>query len=146
MDALPTASPQEVTKSVTQPSNDLTEALTLLTNIRDGGTLKTAADALGLSLSTAYRRLRLIEEDESGVVKLLRANELKLVDNWMDAAKNAAVKGDHRPAKDALLHAKAIEPLADTNQGIRLAICIGTPEQPINITPPQVLGTQVVSE
>jgi hypothetical protein len=135
-----------VTDLPLQPSNDLSQALALLTHIRDGGTLKSAAEALGVSVSTAYRRLQLIDVDESGVVKLLRVNELRLVDNWLEASEKAAAKGDHRPAKDALLHAKAIEPLADTNQGTRIAIVIGTPDAPIRVTAPQVVDSTVVVE
>ena len=135
----------EVTQTVTLPSNDLSEAIAILIAIQDGQTLQQAATALGLSPSTAYRRLKLIEEDQdTGVVKLLQANGLKLVDDWMRASSKAADKGDHRPAKDALLHAKAIEPVNDGSQGrTNIAIMIGTPEQPITIQPPhQVIESQ----
>lgn len=142
MDAIQTTpEPAVVTESVTLPSNDLSQAIAILIAIQDGKTLQEAAAALGLSPSTAYRRLRLIEEDQdTGVVKLLQANGLKLVGDWMKASEKAAEKGDHRPAKDALLHAKAIEPVNDGSQGrTNIAIVIGTPEHPINISPPQVL-------
>jgi len=50
----------------------------------------------------------------------------------------AASKGDHRPAKDWLLHARSIEPVVEQgNQGARIAIIIGTPEHPIRVHPPQ---------
>jgi hypothetical protein len=128
------------------PKDDLSQALQLLNHIRDGGTLKSAAEALGVSVSTAYRRLQLIEVDESGVVKLLRLNELKLLDDWMKASEKAAEKGDHRPAKDALLHAKAIEPVNDNQGGTRIAIVIGTPDQPIRVSPPQVIQGESESQ
>jgi DNA-binding XRE family transcriptional regulator len=126
------------------PSNDLCQALDLLTRIRDGQTVSEAAQALGVSRSTAFRRLSLIEEDaETGVVKLLMAKGLELTEDWLLASKVAALKGDHRPAKDALLHAKAIDPVNDGSQGrMQVAIMIGTPEQPIRLNPPQVLESE----
>ena len=121
--------------------DDLSQALQVLTLIRDGLTVEQAGRQLGISRSTAFARLRLIEEDtETGVVRLLNAKGLDFAEDWMRASQVAALKGDHRPAKDALLHAKAIEPVNDGSQGrTNIAIVIGTPEQPINISPPQVL-------
>lgn len=128
------------------PSNDLSQAVTLRDLLRDGKTVEEAGRALGISRSTAFRRLALIQQDiDQGVVNLLTAKALDLTENWLDAAKKAAEKGDHRPAKDALLHAKAIEPVEDTGrQGLSVAIVIGTPEQPIRLQPPQVVEAEIV--
>ncbi|MFN0314736.1 MAG: hypothetical protein ACKVQA_06850 [Burkholderiales bacterium] len=135
-----------MTQIVSRDSNYLTQALQLIELIRDGKTVTEAGQLIGISRGTAFRRLQLVEDDtERGVVKLLNAKALDLTENWIDAARIAAEKGDHRPAKDALLHARAIEPIADSGAGgTRIAIVIGTPEQPIRIGPPQpiVVGTQ----
>lgn len=131
-----------------QPSKDnLTEAVQILSLIRDEGLTVGAAGArLGLSRGTAFRRLRLVEEDENGVVKLLTAKAIDFAEDWIKASQKAAEKGDHRPAKDALLHAKLIEPVEDSSQGrTNIAIVIGTPEKPISLPAPQVVETQIVS-
>jgi predicted DNA-binding protein (UPF0251 family) len=122
-----------------QPSNDLTEAVTLRDLIRDGLTVEAAGRQLKMSRSTVFRRLQLIEEDiDRGVLNLLTAKALDRVDDWEKASQQAAGKGDHRPAKDWLLHAKAIDPVNDGSQGrMQVAIMIGTPEQPIRLSPPQ---------
>ena len=127
---------------------DLTQALSLLEFIQDGDTVAEAAAKLGISRGTAFRRLRLVEVDaDEGVVKLLRANGLQFAEDWRTASEMAAVKGDHRPAKDALIHAKLIEPVEDGSQGrTNIAIIIGTPEHPLRIEPPQVVDASVVGE
>lgn len=119
-------------------SNYLSQALQLIELIRDGKTVAEAGHALGISRGTAFRRLRLVEEDaETGVVKLLNLKALDFAEDWVKASAKAAEKGDHRPAKDALLHARAIEPVEDSGrQGLSVAIVIGTPEQPIRLQPP----------
>lgn len=43
--------------------------------------------------------------------ELLQAFESEAVSAWHDAIPIAAKKGDHRPAKDLLLHTRAIEPV-----------------------------------
>lgn len=126
---------------------DLTQALQLLELIQDGKTVAEAGQALGISRGTAFRRLRLVEvDDDTGVVKLLRANALGFAEDWQKASAIAAGKGDHRPAKDALLHAKLIEPVEESGGRTNIAIVIGTPEQPIRLQPPQVVDSQVVGE
>src|SRR5687767_1847957 len=44
---------------------------------------------------------------------LLRRNSLVAATKWVRAIDNAAEKGDHRPAKDLLLHTDVIQPIAD---------------------------------
>ena len=130
----------QLTKSVTSTRDELSEAIAIKAHLADGLTLQEAAVSLGLSLSTAYRRLRLVEvDDERAVAKLLQMYSLRFTHNWLTASEKAAEKGDHRPAKDALLHARAIEPVVDGNNqgGARIAIIIGTPEQPIRVAAPQ---------
>ena len=128
-----------------QNSNDLTQALQVLELIRDGKTVQEAGHALGISRSTAFRRLSLIEEDvDRGVVKLLSAKGLDFAENWVTAAQVAAEKGDHRPAKDALLYSRQVDPIVDGSSGTNIAIIIGTQEQPIRIAPPQAVVVEAV--
>ncbi len=120
-------------------SNELSEAVTLLSLIQDEQlTVREAAARLKMSVRTVFRRLELVENDtERGVVKLLSAKALDFAEDWSKASMIAAGKGDHRPAKDALLAVKAIEPVGD-QASTNIAILIGTPEQPIRISPPTI--------
>lgn len=147
MDALTAPEPDSAPNLTTQQpldSNNLTEALQVLTLMRDGSTLQQAATALGISKSTAFRRLQLIEDDtERGVVKLLSAKALDFAEDWTIASKKAAEKGDHRPAMQALQTIKAVEPIADSSRGgSQVNILIGTPDSPIRIQSPQVIETE----
>ncbi len=151
MDALQAPTEATTTPALTTNtplhSTELSDALHVLTRIRDGKTLLEAATELGISRSTAFRRLRLVEDDtERGVVKLLSAKAIDFAEDWTTASKHAAEKGDHRPAKDALLAIKAIEPVGDSQGGRGITIIIGTPEQPIQLNTPQVIDTVVVDD
>lgn len=115
--------------------------------VEDGASLRTAAEKAGVSRQTAWRLMRSYETNTEAAVKYMALKALERVEDWDAAARKAADKGDHRPAKDWLLHAKAIEPVEDTGrQGVNVAIVIGTPEQPIRIQPPQVIEAVKVSE
>jgi predicted DNA-binding protein (UPF0251 family) len=119
------------------PSNDLREAVTLRDLLRDGYTVQEAGRELGISRSTAFRRLALIQEDvDRGIANLLVAKGLDFAEDWIKASQEAAKKGDHRPAKDALIHAKVIEPVGDSGARTGVTIVIGTPEQPIRVQTP----------
>ena len=135
-----TATSQDVALQPQSDSDDLSDAVSLKTLIRDGLTVEQAAKQLKMSRSTAFRRLSMIQEDvDRGIVNLLIAKGFDFADNWIRASEKAAEKGDHRPAKDALLHIRAIEPVNDGSQGTNIAIVIGTPDQPIRLQPPQVV-------
>jgi hypothetical protein len=119
-------------------STDLSQAVEVLSLLENGFTVAEAAERLGLSRRTAFRRLDLVEVDNAGVVKLLNAKRLDLTEDMIRASKVAADKGDHRAALAALLHARALDPVNDGSQGrMQVAIMIGTPEQPIRLSPPQ---------
>ncbi len=47
-------------------------------------------------------------------------------DAWVDAVGIASAKGDHRPAKDLLLHSRVIEPLAYEGGGVTVQIGISS--------------------
>lgn len=133
--------------SPTDDSNKLTQAVTLRDLIRDGKTVEEAGRALGISRSTAFQRLKLIQEDvDRGVINLLMAKGLDFAEDWVRASQEAAKKGDHRPAKDALLHAKAIESVGDGSARSGITIVIGTPERPIDIQPVVVSAQNTMSE
>jgi hypothetical protein len=130
--------------NATDNSNYLSEAVTLRDLLRDGLTLAEAGRQLGISRSTAFRRLTLIQEDvDRGVVNLLAAKSLDFAQDWITAAQKAAEKGDHRPAMQALQTIKAVEPIADSSRGgSQVNILIGTPDAPIRIQSPQVVDTE----
>lgn len=54
---------------------------------------------------------------------MLQALETEAVTAWRQALPIAGAKGDHRPAKDLLLHTRAIQPVADAGHaGITIQI------------------------
>lgn len=54
---------------------------------------------------------------------MLQALETEAVSAWRQALPIAGAKGDHRPAKDLLLHTRAIQPVADAGHaGITIQI------------------------
>lgn len=66
------------------------------------------AELLGKPETTVRRALKLAQYQPK---ELLQAIESEAVNAWKDAIPIAARKGDHRPAKDLLLHTRAIEPV-----------------------------------
>jgi len=65
---------------------------------------------------------------------------------WGVAIDAAADKGDHRPAKDLLLHTGAIEPVGDEGGATRVAIFVGSPERPLDGQPPMIIDAPVTTE
>ncbi len=112
--------------------------------LEDGDTVRTAAEKVGLNRRTAYRVLARYDADLSAVDKLLKVKALSVAEDWIRASEKAADKGDHRPAKDLLLHARAIEPVHDGSQGTNIAIIIGTPDAPIRVAAPQQVVVEAV--
>ena len=143
----PTPHTPEVTHIVTPTSNYLSptpvtdaQALELRKLTDDGMTVAEAGQRLGIGRRRAYRILSRFDSEADLVAKSMRISELERMEEWAAACQVAASKGDHRPAKDWLLHARSIEPVADqANQGARIAIIIGTPEHPIRVHPPQAV-------
>lgn len=103
---------------------------------RDRGTV---ASVLQASDSQAYRQQ--FEGDErEAVQRLLRASSRQVARDWVVAASNAAARGDHRAARDLLLHSRLIDPVADSDSGAtKIAIVIGTDEHPMRLTSPLAL-------
>jgi len=57
-------------------------------------------------------------------VDLLQVAEKHAAQQWIRSIKPAARKGDHKPAKDLLLHTRAIEPV-ETDRGTTVQIIFG---------------------
>mgnify|MGYP001583981880 CR=1 FL=1 len=142
----------DLTLSVTPASNNQSgqpvtaeQAQILFDSLEDGLTLKESAQAAKMSRQTAWRLMRKYEGSLESASKYLATKALSFVEHWGTASEKAAAKGDHRPAKDALLAIKAIEPVGE-NAGTNIAILIGTPEQPIRIPSPAITLTADHSE
>lgn len=84
--------------------------------------------------------------EREGFRKLMLLKSLPMLEHWEEAAKSGARTGKHGPAKDWLLHAGAIEPLAqDESGGAKVAVIIGMPGQPVGLPDVQVLTGQRVT-
>ena len=100
---------------------------------RDRGTV---ANVLNAQDSQALRG-KLATDARDEVLRMLQITSPQAAREWARAVTQAANKGDHRPARDLLLHAGAIDPIADdASNGPRIAIVIGTDEHPMNVRSP----------
>ena len=79
------------------------------------------ADACGVSVETA--RLSVLAAGKSAA-DLMAAHASPMLRQWSIAAKMAAIRGDHRPAKDWLLHAGVLDQLPDAGRGSGPAVVI----------------------
>jgi len=110
-----------------------------------------AADA-GINIRTAYGVLARSDDNidhvRGAVRKLMIAQTLERIRDWEVASDVGARKrGNHSPARDWLLHAGVIDPLAqDAGVSVRVAICIGTPDAPMSVTSPQVLDAERLTD
>jgi hypothetical protein len=57
----------------------------------------------------------------------------KAADCWVSAVGIAGAKGDHRPAKDLLLHTDTIRPVAEGNTGPQIVVQIGVKDSDITL-------------
>lgn len=55
---------------------------------------------------------------EQIVVERLKAAVLRAADAWVRAIESAADRGDHKPARDLLMHTGTIEPLDKNGAGM----------------------------
>ena len=74
-----------------------------------------------------------LAEEARGVLK---GHVRTAAKDWRTASGIAAKKGDHRPAKDLLLHAGAIERVGETS-GPQVIVCVGMPGSPAMKAPTQ---------
>jgi len=79
------------------------------------------AEYCGVNIETA--RLAVIAAGKNAA-DLMAAYAAPVLKDWIRASKIAGTKGDHRPARDWLLHAGSIEPLPDTSRGNGPAVVI----------------------
>ena len=115
--------------------------------IDSGKSVTEAAQEIGIARHTAFRIMQRYEVDLSGVRNLMKAKAFEAIDAWEVAMQVGALKkGNHAPARDWLLHAGVIEPVqGDSAIGVKVQICIGTPEQPMRTASPQTLEAQLVT-
>jgi len=117
-----------------QQSADRTIAI--LADIENGDSYTAIARKHGVAPSTVSRIAAKAESFSAAARNYLRAREFRAIDAWTAALDSAAKRGDHRPAKDLLLHTGLIEPLADTSASARtqIAIVIGEPGKPVRVS------------
>lgn len=89
---------------------------------RDRGTVATVLTAD----DTKALAKDLASEQREAALEVLRRAVVPAARAWVTAATTAAERGDHRAAKDLLLHTEVIAPLAD-QPGTRVQIVIGMP-------------------
>jgi len=116
------------------------EALRML---GEGASTREVGRALGMSHVTVWRLAREIADVDETARKYLAAKALRAVDAWSDSLDVAARKGDHRPAKDLLLHARVIDPVEPAGSShVGVQVVIGMPGAPAG---PDPLGAKVAS-
>lgn len=76
----------------------------------------------------------LATEARDEVLLTLRRNATRVTADWIEASAIAKTRGDHRPARDLLLHARAIDPIESGSGGqSRVAVIIGMPGRPVTL-------------
>lgn len=79
---------------------------------------------------------QLSSESRAEVLRRMRRYSATAVANWTMASRVAGERGDHRPAKELLLHARAIDPVDDgASTGPKVQILIGMPGNPVGPDP-----------
>lgn len=105
---------------------------------RFGRTRETIAQVLKGDGFDALKR----EVDEEMIAharRVLSTHRVPAARAWTRAMDVAAAKGDHRPAKDLLLHTDVIRPLGDGRIGTsQLIVCVGMPHAPACTVPAQI--------
>lgn len=77
---------------------------------------------------------QLATEARDEVLVTLRRNASRVAQDWIEASAVAKSRGDHRPARDLLLHARAIEPIAgERDSSSRVQVIIGMPGRPVDL-------------
>lgn len=95
----------------------------ILADLDHGLNYRSIAAKYDVGLATIARLAAKMEVHKGAARKYMVAKALEVAEDWLDASKEAAKKGDHRPAKDWLLHAQEIEPIADSpKMGIQINV------------------------
>lgn len=83
---------------------------------------------------TRHLAEQLATEARDEVLLTLRRNASRVAQDWIEASAVAKSRGDHRPARDLLLHARAIDPIAsERDSAPRVAVIIGMPGRPVDL-------------
>jgi len=102
---------------------------------------ETIANVLRADDSRALRE-QLAGQAADAAKLVLRGSAERVARKWVSAVDAAAEKGDHRPAKDLLLHTGVIQPLRD-QPAIAVQVVVGTVGNPAGPDPFEVDVTPV---
>ena len=84
---------------------------------------------------TAALRDQLASEQRTQALQTLRSKTALMAFHWINAAGVAAEKGDHKPARDLLLHTHVIDPVAvDKGPQVRVQINLHGGPEPLSLT------------
>lgn len=131
---VPARSPDPV-QSPRKQSDD--RNIAILADLTNGLSYRAIAAKYEVGLGTVARLAVKMTPFKGAARNYMIAKALEVADDWLDASREAAKRGDHRPAKDWLLHAQEIEPIADKPQlGIQINVGNGTaPVQDVTSLP-----------
>ena len=97
--------------------------------IRFGRTRETiAAQLQGEDFDQLRAEIDRAEAEDAKAI--LHRHRIVAANSWASAVATAAGKGDHRPAKDLLLHTRTIEPVADLSRGQNVVLVFGDVKVP----------------
>jgi len=111
-----------------------------LAHLHDGLNQTELAAKFGRKRETVARCLggpeydQLKQEVDSAIAdevrRVMRSGARRAGKAWLRAIDVAAEKGNHKPAKDLLLHTDIIQPVNDVPSGSQFTMCIGMPGHP----------------
>lgn len=124
-----------------QQSRDHERELAILDALSRGVPYREISATHKISLGGLTRIAQRYAELEAGAVaKLMQSKALDMLGHWESAAIAGAKAGKHAPAKDWMIHAKALDPIQQTGESrVGVAVIIGTPGQPIDLPSVQVV-------
>lgn len=126
----------------------------LLLELHDHGkTQVEIAQTLKCSQSTVSRTLKAFDADAKSIARHLRAYTDETVEDWREARKVAAKRGDHRPARELLEAAypelRPVSNHAGTSGGVTVIVAVPNGNNPlpqITVTTPLTLETMASSQ
>jgi transposase-like protein len=80
-------------------------------------------------------RVQLENEGKEAAMRELQSARHRAARAWGTAMQQAADRGDHRPAKDLLLHTGVIQPLEKGGMNFAVQVVVGTSEHPAGPDP-----------
>lgn len=120
----------------------------------DGETVSAIARTTGRDRETVANVLRaddtralreqLATEAADAAKLVLRSSAERVARKWVSAVDAAAEKGDHRPARDLLLHTRVIEPIDKGGPHVGIQVIVGSPDQPAGPDPFDALEARQV--